>query len=1179
MKTAIDMKSPISPFQIPKLESLGTRQNWTELHGSASALAIANAATEWNKPIILITSGNRESEELEAALEFYASVDPQLKIYNFPSWECLPYDEFSPHQDITSQRMKLLNQLPLLGKAVVVVSVDNLMQRLPPIEYVESNSFVLKVGQSLDFNLFRARLENTSYDSVNQVERPGDYVIRGGVIDVFPMGSDEPIRIELFGDEIDSLRIFDVDTQLTKQRINELQILPASEIPITDSAIRSFRQGMRRHFEGDPRQNFVYKNIDTKKVPNGAEFYLPLFYDHTFAFLDYVPSTAVIVILDSVHSEAEKFWQHVHERYEATGDQLDRLPLPTNLLYLSPNELDRRIDTFPNIYIGESEQQSALAFNTVSIEESFQRIQTKTAQAALKKFLSESRRKVLFAVDSYAQREILEKILFGMDMNATRVESWNSFLDSKMRFGVTVARLTAGVNIPCKDTVIITQSELFGSWHPTPKAKKKIKSSGSIIESYEELETGDVVVHETYGIGRYQGLVTMSINDTLAEFLSIEYRGNETLYVPVYAFDCVSRYFGSNADEVKIHSLSSRKWKKSTAKARSKAFDIASELLEIQVLRDSHEGNVMLLPEQDYELFVSRFPYRETLDQLSAIQAVLADLASKRPMNRLVCGDVGFGKTEVALRAALVAVANGYQVALVVPTTLLAQQHFDVFRERFADLGVGVELLSRMQKKRTVTRILNALKSNQADIVIGTHRLLQKDIEFSNLGLLIIDEEHRFGVRQKEHLKKLRTSVDILTLTATPIPRTLSMALHDICDISIIGTPPDNRLSVRTFVRDWNSKLIREACLREIGRGGQIIFLHNEVKTITRTAKQLERIVPEAKIKIAHGQMPRLQLQAVMKDFYQQNFDTLVCTTIIENGIDIPSANTIIINFANKFGLAQLHQLRGRVGRSHHQAYAYMLVRDLKYLPRNSRLRLEAIESFDQLGVGYVIATHDLEIRGAGTLLGEAQSGAIDDVGYSLYSRYLEEAVATINQHASNGVNDEENKRRLQQNFVDFEVGDNSNIDIDLQIPALIPESWIPSVSLRLALYKRIANAADSKALNELRKEMIDRFGAFPDSVINLFTIGNLRLRSKRLGVRRLHLSQFRGRIAFVEQPKINFAGIHRLLEEYPGGVKLSSSDSEISFSHHLLSGTRRVSSAIFILDCLDPNAKNSIQK
>ncbi len=1166
------MKSPNFPFQIPKFESLGTHQVWTGLYGSALALAAINASAQWNRPIVLVTSGNREAEELDADLEFYADSDQQLKIYNFPSWECLPYDEFSPHQDITSQRMRLLNQLPMLGKAVVVISVDNLMQRLPPIEYVESNSFEFRVGQSLDFELFRTRLEKTSYHSVNQVESPGDYVIRGGVIDVFPMGLDDPIRIELFGDEIDSLRLFDVDTQLTKQKINEMRILPASEIPMTDSAIRSFRQGMRRHFEGDPRQNYVYKKIDAKKVPSGAEFYLPLFYEHTSTFLDYVPSSAVIVILDSFHAETEKFWQHVHERHEATSDQRDRLPLPPNLLYLSPSDLDLQIKTFPHVCIGESEQKTALPFNTVSIGESFQRIQTKTAQAALKKFLSEPHKRVLFTVDAYAQRENLEKILFGMGMNASRIDSWNSFLNSEVRFAVTVASLTAGVNLPGINAAVITRAELFGNWHPAPKAKKKIKSSESIIASYEELEIGDAVVHETYGIGRYQGLVTMRINDTLAEYLSIEYQGNETLYVPVYAFDCVNRYFGSDADQVELHSLSSRKWKKTTAKARSKAFDIASELLEVQALRDSREGNVMLLPEQDYELFVSRFPYRETLDQLSAIQAVLTDLASSRPMNRLVCGDVGFGKTEVALRASLVAVANGYQVALVVPTTLLAQQHFDVFQERFAEMGVSVELVSRMQKKLTVTRILKDLRSNLTDIVIGTHRLLQKDVEFSKLGLLIIDEEHRFGVRQKEHLKKLRTSVDILTLTATPIPRTLSMALHDICDISIIGTPPDNRLSVRTFVRDWNSKLIREACLREIGRGGQIIFLHNEVKTITRTAKQLEKIVPEANIKTAHGQMPKLQLQAVMKDFYQQNFDTLVCTTIIENGIDIPSANTIIINSANKFGLAQLHQLRGRVGRSHHQAYAYLLVRSLKYLPRNARFRLEAIESFDQLGVGYVIATHDLEIRGAGTLLGEAQSGVIDDVGYSLYSRFLREAVSTLNRSMSNGAANEEKKQRLQQEFAKFEVENSSNIEIDLQIPALIPESWISSVSLRLTLYKRIAHAADSKALYDLRKEMVDRFGAFPNSVNNLFEVGNIRLRAKRLGVRRLHVRQSRGRISFVEQPRINFAGIHRLIHEYSGVVRLNSSDSEINFSHRLLSGEKRVRSAMFILDCLTPN-------
>ncbi len=1161
------------PFQIPKYESLESPQLWTGLNGSAAALALTNAATQWNRTILVITAGNRETDELEVTLNFYGDADPSLKIYSFPGWECLPYDQFSPHRDITSKRMKLLSQFPVLGKSIVVISIENLMQRLPPTSYVESNSFFLKTGQLLDFENFRTRLESSSYHSVSQVESPGEYVIRGGVIDVFPMGSEDPIRIDWFGDEIDTIRLFDVDSQLTKHKVRDIEVLPASEIPVTNTGIRLFRQGMRRLFEGDPQNNYVYRNIDSKDISNGAEFYLPLFFESTSDIFDYVPSSSVVVTLDSTHTAAEKFWEQVNERYAVTKNQLERLPLEPDNLFLSPYQFEERMASFLQIGIRPSAQEKSYLFGTTAVDKNLKNIHTKSAQNSLKNFLKNTKRKVLFVVNAHFERVSLAKKLEEMGFDVPKVDSWASFLKSKKRLGITLSRLTSGFTVP--DIVaVITSVELFGNWFQAVKPQRKVRTPESILSSYEELEIGDLVVHEIYGIGRYQGLKTMDFTGTPEEYLCIDYRGNDSLHVPVYAFDCVVRYSGRSPEDVELHSLSSQKWKKTTAKARARAFDIASELLEVQALRDSHKGEKMVMPDRDYEFFVSRFPYRETPDQLAAIHAVLADLTSTRPMNRLVCGDVGFGKTEVALRAALVSVANGYQVVLVVPTTLLAQQHFDVFQERFSELGVSVKMLSRLQKKGAISKILEGLESNRVDIVIGTHRLLQADVEFSNLGLLIIDEEHRFGVRQKEHLKKLRTSVNILTLTATPIPRTLSMALHDICDISIIGTPPDNRLSVHTFVRNWNSKLVREACLRELGRGGQVIYLHNEVKSMIRAAKSLARIVPEANIRFAHGQMPKLQLQSVMKDFYRQKFDTLICTTIIENGIDIPSANTIIINSASKFGLAQLHQLRGRVGRSHHQAFAYLLVPSRRHLSRDAKSRLDAIESHNQLGVGYVIATHDLEIRGAGTLLGEAQSGAIDDVGYSLYSSFLQEAVEAINESGYHKIKSDKQKQQLQQSFAEFKISENRTVEIDLQISAIIPELWLPSVNLRLSLYKKIANSSSIDELDQIREEMIDRFGKLPESVSNLFTIGNLRLQAKLMGIRKFHLHQTWGRIFFVQKPNIDLKGVHKLINEYSGLVKPSRSDSKLKFFHQLSTAEERIRSAFFILACLNPNSK-----
>ena len=1155
----------ISPLNPPTIQVEDVSVAWRELYGSANALAIAAAASRHSGLAVAVTGSSREAEMLVESLKFYSS--ESVPILFFPCWECLPYDTFSPHQDIVSQRINLLSKLPLLARGIVVVSVDNLMQRLPPVNYIAANSFALATGSTLNIEVLRDQLNQASYRDVKQVEVSGEYAFRGGVIDLYPTGAADPIRIELFGDRIDTLRFFDAQTQLSKQKIESIEILPGGEIPINDESIRSLRQGIREHLDGDPRENEVYNEIDSKQLPNGAEFYLPLFYRSTSLLFDYVPSSSVYFTMESCQSGADQFWQQVNERFQLASDRVSRLPLLPNMLFLSPTQLGEQLKFHANVQINGMSHSCIHNFRTKQPLEISAKSRNVKLELMLQNHLKSARLKTLICVDGLGQRETVENALKNIEIPYARVETWDDFIKCNSQLAISVSRLQAGLQIPQDGLQVITSSELFGRRIQAPKPTTRVRSPEALIASMEELEIGEPVVHELYGIGLYRGLVTMDVTGSPAEFLTIEYRDNETLYVPVYSIDYVSRFVGSKSEELVLNSLSSKNWDKARRKARKKVFDIAAELLEIQSLRDSRKGNCMPVPEEDYQNFVSRFTYRETPDQKDAIGHVLNDLSLSRPMDRLICGDVGFGKTEVAMRAALVAVANNYQVAVVVPTTLLAQQHFDVFQDRFSEMGIRIELLSRMRKGSDVKDVMHHLKTGKVDIAIGTHRLLQSDVEFSNLGLLIIDEEHRFGVRQKEHLKKLRTNVDILTLTATPIPRTLSMAMNEIRDISIIATPPDNRLSVRTFLKSWQPEIIREACQRELGRGGQIFYVYNEVRSIQQAARELAKIVPEATINVAHGQMPKLKLEAVMKNFYMQKFDVLVCSTIIESGIDIPTANTIIIDRASKLGLAQLHQLRGRVGRSHHQAYAYLLIPNKEYLRGEARRRLEAIEAFDQLGMGYVIAAHDLEIRGAGALLGEEQSGAINDIGYAMYSDFLQDAVLTLKRSHS------------KQIFDSSPVAKQDSAEINLHAPALIPEKWIPNVNLRLTLYRKIATARDNAKLNQLKAEMLDRFGRFPKEVSLLFHISSLKLHSKILGIVNISIGSHSGRIVFGAQANFDVSGLNHLIESYPGSVKLSKPDSAILLTHSLDSEDDRIKKAFFILDTITPKGVNSTQQ
>ncbi len=1143
-------------------------QIWSGLQGSATALAIAQFANKHNAMVTVLTGSSREADVLTDALKFYCDDVKECPIHKFPSWECLPYDTFSPHQEILSQRIHLLSILPSLASGILVVAADTLMQRLPPTDFIESNSFTFETGALLNVEGFRKRMNRISYRSVQQVEDPGEYVIRGGVIDVFTMGANFPIRIELFGDQIETIRHFDPVTQLSTEKINSFEIFPGSEISMTEEAIRLFRQGIREHIDADPRQNTVYNEIDSQQIPNGAEYYLPLFFPETSNLLDYLETRSHWFVSESFDESTQQFWNQISERFQYAGELSERLPLPPEMLYFSPKEISNLIASNSH-----TRYQSALLSHSVQFESRQPvefNIQDRSTmmQSLLDKTFNSSASRNLICVESIGQEQLLENLFSKININITRLDSWKEFLNHSVKNAICVSTLPMGLYLPTEGLRVLASQELFGNRSRPQNKPERARNPESLISSMDELDFDELVVHEQYGIGLYKGLLTMNVSGGgEEEFLSIRYRDNQTLYVPVYAIDVLSRYIGAKPEEVVLNSLSSKSWETSQRKAKEHAFDLAAELVEIQTLRDARQGNAMPVPTSDYQLLVSRFPYQETPDQQKAINAVLHDLNSNRPMDRLVCGDVGFGKTEVALRGSLVAIANGYQVAIIVPTTLLAQQHFDVFQDRFTEFGIEVKLLSRMVKTAQAKEVVEQLQSGKIDIVIGTHRLLQSDIKFFNLGLVIIDEEHRFGVRQKEHLKKLRAEVDILTMTATPIPRTLSMVLNEIRDISIIATPPDNRLSIRTFVRNWNPDIVREACLRELGRGGQIFYVHNEVKSIQYAAKEIARIVPEANIGIAHGQMPKLQLENVMRNFYLQKFDLLVCSTIIESGIDVPTANTIIIDRASNFGLAQLHQLRGRVGRSHHQAYAYLLVSSKEYLRSDARRRLEAIETFDQLGMGYVIATHDLEIRGAGALLGESQSGVMNEVGYSMYSQILKESVKTL-KHTS---------WKEEQDTIGFEQ--RRSVEINLHVSALLPETWIPNVNLRLKLYRRIASVDSRSALNEIKYEMVDRFGKLPEQVEHLFNVHNLKHWCEQLGILKLTIGQKSGKIVFRHDTEISLEGLTSLVNEYDGKVKLNPADSTLHLSHLLPSKNSRISAAFQILEQLTPNRGETVDQ
>ncbi|MDH4581754.1 transcription-repair coupling factor [Pseudomonas sp. BN415] len=1113
----------MSVLRLPSLPSAAGKQHWGNLPGAALSLAIAEAASAGKRFTLLLTADSQTAERLEQELAFFA---PDLDVLHFPDWETLPYDLFSPHQDIISQRVDTLYRLPGVKRGVLVVPITTALHRLAPTRFLLGSSLVLDVGQKLDVEQMRLRLEAAGYRCVDTVYEHGEFAVRGALIDLFPMGSDLPYRIDLFDDEIETLRTFDPETQRSVDKVESIRLLPAREFPLDKKAVTDFRGRFRERFDVDFRRCPIYQDLASGITPAGIEYYLPLFFEETATLFDYLPTDTQVFSLPGIEQAAEQFWTDVRNRYEERRVDPERPLVPPAELFLPVEDCFARLKGSPRLVLSQEDVEPGVGrerFSARALPDLAIQAKATEPLAALRRFIEDFPGRVLFSAESAGRREVLLEMLARLKLRPQEVEGWPEFVASSERLAITIAPLDEGLLLDDPGLALIAESPLFGQRVMQRRRRERRSDAGdNVIKNLAELREGAPVVHIDHGVGRYLGLITLEIEGQAAEFLALQYAEEAKLYVPVASLHLIARYTGSDDALAPLHRLGSEAWQKAKRKAAEQVRDVAAELLDIYARRAAREGYAFKDPTVDYATFAAGFPFEETPDQQAAIEAVLADMLAPKPMDRLVCGDVGFGKTEVAMRAAFVAVHSGKQVAVLVPTTLLAQQHYNSFRDRFADWPVTVEVMSRFKSAKEVEGAAQQLAEGKIDIIIGTHKLLQGDVNFKNLGLAIIDEEHRFGVRQKEQLKSLRSEVDILTLTATPIPRTLNMAVAGMRDLSIIATPPARRLSVRTFVMERQNTAIKEALLRELLRGGQVYYLHNEVATIEKCAAELAELVPEARIAVGHGQMRERDLEQVMSDFYHKRFNVLVASTIIETGIDVPSANTIVIERADKFGLAQLHQLRGRVGRSHHQAYAYLLTPPRKQMTPDAEKRLEAIANAQDLGAGFVLATHDLEIRGAGELLGEGQSGQIQAVGFTLYMEMLERAVKAI--------------RKGEQPNLEQPLG--GGPEINLRVPALIPEDYLPDVHARLILYKRIASATDEDGLKELQVEMIDRFGLLPEPTKHLVRTTLLKLQAEKLGIKKVDAGPQGGRIEFDASTCVDPLVLIKLIQGQPKRYK-----------------------------------------
>ncbi len=1151
------MRSLPPEFISPLMPGAGRRVvRWGRLHGSAASLALLTAARAHAGPLLVVTGNALQADRISQELEFFSA--GEFPVLEFPDWETLPYDAFSPHQDIVSRRLESLSRIGDLDRGFVVIAMGTLLQRLPPRAYVGQGTQQFSVGDRVDLADLTRRLDAAGYVRVPQVEEHGEFAVRGSLLDLYPMGSESPCRLDLLDDEIESLRRFDPDTQRTLDLYDSITLLPAREFPLTPAAIRGFRQRYRARFEGDPTRSRIYRDVSQGLAPGGIEYYLPLFFDSTNLMFDYLPPSTLIAALEDPHAAAAEAWAVVEERYEEHRANAERPLLQPAEVFCPAADLRVLLQAHARIEVSRFEleptTQTVPHVNFPTVAAPSVRIDARAEDPAenFKRWLDGFAGRVLLLAESQGRREMLLDILRRNGAVIPVCRGWPEFVAGRDSLAIAVAPIENGLLLEAPGLAVLAEKQLFGDRVRARRRRRQTRDPEKLINNLKDLQVNSPVVHEEYGIGRYQGLKTLDVGGLHTEFLTLEYAGGDRLYVPVHALQLVTRYAGGPPETAPLHRLGSDQWRKARGRAARRIRDVAAELLDIYSRRAARTGLSYRLDELDYRSFAAEFPFEPTPDQAGAIDSVVDDMTSLAPMDRLVCGDVGFGKTEVALRAAFIAVYGGKQVALLVPTTLLAQQHFQTFQDRFADWPVRVEVLSRFRSPRQSAEIREGLAAGTVDIVIGTHKLLHGSLKIRDLGLVIIDEEHRFGVRHKERLKSMRAEVDILTLTATPIPRTLNMALGGIRDMSLIATPPEERLAIKTFVTEWNEVLIREAILREIKRGGQVYFVHNEVKSIDEMAARMAQLVPEATFEVGHGQMRERHLEQVMLDFYHRRFNVLVCSTIIESGLDVPTANTILINRADRFGLAQLHQLRGRVGRSHHQAYAYLIAPPAPRMTADALKRLEAIESLEALGSGFTLASHDLEIRGAGELLGEEQSGQIAEIGFALYAELLERAVAALKSGHEPDLG-----RPLDH-----------GPEVNFRVTALLPDDYLPDVHLRLVIYKRLAGAPDNTSLRELQVEMIDRFGLLPPETRTLVRLTELKLKAAPLGIVKIEAAAGGGYIEFRTDTRVDPALLVHLIQEQPDCFSLDG-QTRFRFRAPLVDAKERFSFIEALLDKL----------
>jgi transcription-repair coupling factor (superfamily II helicase) len=1115
---------------LPKPRSEGKQAqvlSWGNLAGSSSALAIASAIVNDPRPFVLLTADSPSALRLEQEIRFFLGEHSKdYRIQLFPDWETLPYDHFSPHQDIVSQRLETLFELKADAPKVVILPVNTAMQRLAPTSYLSHYVLFLKTGQTLDIEAFRRQLEQAGYLHVSQVMNHSEFSVRGSIIDLFPMGSDHPFRIDLFDDEIDSISTFNTSDQRSGDKVTEVKLLPAREFPTDKQAKKAFRKRFLNTFDENNSKESVFYQITRGTMPGGVEYYLPLFFDETATVFDYFHQDTVLLMHGDIEHRAQRFWDDIQHRYEQYRYNSARPLLAPERLYTPIEELFQHCKTWSRVTVVPESLPNKAGRNNFAtspmLDIALDASKKQPAQD-LHTFLKKQRAstRVVFCAETQGRKENLLQLLKKTPYRPTPVDSFSEVLDHLCT--VVVGRVEHSFCLqqsPDDSIAFITETQLLGHQVTARRSRDKRQATdeSAIIRNLAELTVGQPVVHLEHGVGRFLGLQTLDTAGITTEFVALEYAKGAKLYVPVSTLHLISRYSGGDADHAPLHTLGKDTWSKAKEKAAKKVRDVAAELLNVYAKRAAKPGYAHKIDWAEYQKFADSFPFSETPDQAQAINNVINDMGMPSAMDRLVCGDVGFGKTEVAMRAAFIAAHHGKQVAILVPTTLLAQQHFENFVNRFSDWPFNIQVLSRFVSAKEQKHILNDVTAGKVDIIVGTHKLLQNDVKFADLGLVIIDEEHRFGVRQKDKFKALRADVDILTLTATPIPRTLNMAMSGMRDLSIIATPPAKRLPIKTFVIKRNQDIIREAIMREILRGGQVYFLHNDIDTIASTLEELQSIVPEARIAIGHGQMRETDLERVMDDFYHQRYNVLLCTTIIETGIDVPSANTIIMDRADHLGLAQLHQLRGRVGRSHHQAYAYLLTPHPRRMTKDSIKRLEAISSLEDLGSGFALATHDLEIRGAGELLGDGQSGQIASVGFSLYMDMLERAVEAIRSGKE----------------PDLDAAEKEHTDVELKIPALLPESYIGDTNLRLSLYKRLASCKDQHEINELQVELIDRFGLLPEPAKHLFQVTEFKLLANQIGIKKIEASASGGLVEFKQDAKIDPGYLIKMIQQHP---------------------------------------------